>query len=99
MLDGDGVERTCDSIADKTLMRTLAAQSIVLLKNKGNLLPLNADKLKKIAIIGPNAKARVISGGGSASLKASYVITPYDGIINALPKDVEVLYNEGVIGG
>lgn len=79
-------------------MRKVASESIVLLKNEGGILPLQASKLKKIAIIGPNAKARVIGGGGSASLKASYFITPYDGIVNALPKDVKVLYNEGTIG-
>lgn len=98
MIDGDGVERTNDSAEDNALMRKVASQAIVLLKNEGNLLPLQADSLKKVAIIGPNAKARVISGGGSAGLKPSYVITPYDGIIDALPTGVEVLYSEGTRG-
>jgi beta-glucosidase len=79
-------------------MRKVASQAIVLLKNEGNLLPLQAGTLKKVAIIGPNAKARIISGGGSAALKPSYVVTPYDGIVNALPTGVEVLYGEGASG-
>ncbi|KIJ29147.1 glycoside hydrolase family 3 protein [Sphaerobolus stellatus SS14] len=95
ILDGDGKERTHDSKEDNALMRKVASQTIVLLKNEGNILPLQANQIKKIAIIGPNAKARVISGGGSASLKCSYVVTPYDGITSALSKDTEVLYSEG----
>lgn len=97
-MDGDGKERTFDSEEDNILMRKLASQSIVLLKNEGHILPLQAEKLKKIAIIGPNAKARVVSGGGSAALKLSYLITPYDGITRALSKDVQVLYSEGTSG-
>ncbi|KZS87466.1 glycoside hydrolase family 3 protein [Sistotremastrum niveocremeum HHB9708] len=95
IIDGDGQERTNDSQEDVALMRRLAAQAIVLLKNDGGILPLKADHLKKVAIIGPNAKARVLTGGGSASLKASYFVSPYEGIVKALPKDVEISYNEG----
>lgn len=40
VLDGDGLEYTRESESDTALMRSLAAQSIVLLKNENNLLPL-----------------------------------------------------------
>ena len=90
------MERTHDSAEDKALMRKVASESIVLLKNEGSLLPLKTSTLKKIAIIGPNAKARVRGGGGSANLRPSYVITPYEGIVNALPIETEVLYNAGI---
>lgn len=83
------------------MMRSLAAASIVLLKNDNKLLPLpsSSDKIKKIAVIGPNAKAKIVSGGGSASLKASYFVSPYDGIVKALEgKGVEVGYHQGVQG-
>ncbi|KAI5119584.1 hypothetical protein M0805_006469 [Coniferiporia weirii] len=95
VLDGDGAERTHESEEDIALMRKVAAESIVLLKNEGNILPLKTTELKKVAILGGNAKALVLSGGGSASLKPSYFISPYDGIVNALGKDVEVTYTEG----
>ena len=39
----------------KQLAREVTAKSVVLLKNSKNLLPLNASKLKKIAVIGPYA--------------------------------------------
>ena len=95
MLDSDGQERTADSEEDKALMRKLAGESIVLLKNNGATLPLRTHGLKKIAIVGGNAKAQVFSGGGSASLKPSYFTSPYDGIVNALPKGVQVTYSVG----
>lgn len=70
----------------------------MLLRNEGSLLPLKAKELKKVAIVGPNAKALVLSGGGSAALKASFFVTPYDGIVKALKEagnEVEVTYSEG----
>ncbi|KAF9043921.1 glycoside hydrolase family 3 protein [Panaeolus papilionaceus] len=98
VLDGDGIERTVDTEESKVLLRQSAAQSIVLLRNQGGVLPLNAGQLKKIAVIGSNAKAIVLSGGGSAALKASFFVTPFQGIVNALQasgSDVAVEYCEG----
>ncbi|KZT51279.1 glycoside hydrolase family 3 protein [Calocera cornea HHB12733] len=98
ILDGDQVERTHDTPADKALMRKVAGSAIVLLKNDGGILPLDKAKVRTLAIIGPSAKAAAFAGGGSASLKASYVVTPFEGITAALPKDVKVLYAEGCQG-
>lgn len=79
-------------------MRKIAGESITLLKNEGAVLPLLAQRLKKIAIVGGNAKGLVYSGGGSAALKPSYFVSPYDGIVNALPNGVLVTYSEGASG-
>ncbi|KZO92432.1 glycoside hydrolase family 3 protein [Calocera viscosa TUFC12733] len=98
ILDGDQKERTHDTPEDRALMRKVARDAIVLLKNHHDILPLKADKLKTLAIIGPNAKATYFAGGGSASLKASYVITPYEGILEAVSSDVKLLYTEGCQG-
>jgi len=60
VIDGDDdEERTQDKEEDKQIMRSLASAGIVLLKNEQNILPLpiSSDKVKKIAVIGPNAKA------------------------------------------
>lgn len=84
-----------ESEEDKALMRKLATETIVLLKNEKNLLPLQPANLKKIAIVGGNAQAVVLSGGGSAALKPSYFVSPYQGIVNALPSNVEVTFSEG----
>ncbi|ESK88409.1 glycoside hydrolase family 3 protein [Moniliophthora roreri MCA 2997] len=93
---GDGEERTRpDSPGTRKFCRKLAADGIVLLKNQGEVLPISPKKYKKIAVIGPNAKDRVISGGGSAFLKASYVITPFDGIKEGAANDLEIDYTVG----
>ena len=82
-------------------MRKVASESIVLLRNEGDVLPLNPQKLRKIAVIGPNAKAVLLSGGGSAVLKPNYFVNPYDGIVSALEHSgsgTEVTYSEGARG-
>jgi beta-glucosidase len=98
VLDGDGQEHTRDTEEEKSLMRKIAGESITLLKNQDAALPLQAHGLKKIAIVGGNAKGLVLSGGGSAALKPSYFVSPYDGIVNALPKGIQVTYSEGARG-
>lgn len=95
---GDGVERSRDSPEARQFCRKMAADTMVLLKNKGSLLPFRNDKVKKIAIIGPHAKASVISGGGSAALKPTYVVTPWDGILKNAPSGVELKYSVGCYG-
>ncbi|KAF8963765.1 beta-glucosidase [Flammula alnicola] len=76
VLDGDGLERTVDTPETTALLRKVAAESIVLLRNESAVLPLKPQELKKIAVVGPNAKAIVLSGGGSAALKASFYVSP-----------------------
>lgn len=100
VLDGDGTERAEEREDDTKLMRHVAASSIVLLKNEGAVLPLRPKEqgIKKIAIVGGNAKASVLSGGGSAALKPSYFISPYDGFAKAIGSDVELTYAEGAVG-
>jgi beta-glucosidase len=46
----------------------LAEQSIVLLRNQQAQLPLDASKIRSIAVIGPHADVGMISGGGSAQV-------------------------------
>jgi beta-glucosidase len=99
VLDGDGLERTADTPESKDLLRKVAAEGIVLLRNEGGVLPLAPERLRKVAVIGPNAKAVVLSGGGSAALKPSFFVSPYEGIVNALKAaGTEVTYCEGARG-
>jgi beta-glucosidase len=57
-----------DVEANLAIARTIEEQSIVLLKNSNNLLPLDRSKVRSIAIIGKNADMGMISGGGSAQV-------------------------------
>lgn len=96
---GDGIEHTRDSPEARQFCRKLAADGLVLLKNKDNILPILPTKVKRLAVIGPNARERVISGGGSAALKATYIVTPWDGISQNAPEGVIVDYEVGCYGG
>ena len=88
-------EQAIDRLEHRALIRTTAAESMVLLKNEGNILPLNKEKLKTIAIIGPNAKTAQIMGGGSAEVNAHYAITPYAGIASHVGESVTLGYEIG----
>ncbi len=82
----------------KAACRQIGGEGIVLLKNKGNILPLDPAKVKKIAVIGENAIKMMTVGGGSSSLKAAYEITPLQGLKNRLGKDFEIVYERGYVG-
>ena len=92
---GDGVERTRDTPEGRAFCRKLAAEGMVVLKNEQGVLPVKPGKVKKVALIGPNMKDRVISGGGSAALKPSYVVTPFAGITENAPEGIEFKYEVG----
>jgi beta-glucosidase len=71
------------------LVRHATAKSVVLLKNDNNLLPVNKDKIKSIAVIGPRADmviADLYSG------KPPYKISVLQGIKNAVGSDVEIRF-------
>ncbi|TFL04035.1 glycoside hydrolase family 3 protein [Pterulicium gracile] len=89
---GDGVEGSQDSEESRKFCREIAAAGIVVLKNEADILPI---KTKNILVVGPNAKGTVISGGGSAALKPTYVVTPYAGLADNAPDSVKVDYHVG----
>lgn len=78
--------------------RNIGEEGIVLLKNDNNLLPINTDKVKKIAVIGENAIKMMTVGGGSSSLKVKYELSPLDGIKNRFGDKAEIVYARGYVG-
>ena len=82
-----------DKEADAKIIRRVGAEGIVLLKNENSILPIMDSK--KVAVIGPNAKARVFTGGGSASLRCAWSQTPWDGLDSNKPNGVELSYALG----
>jgi beta-glucosidase len=81
------------SESHRALAREAAEKSIVLLQNKGDLLPLR--DLKKIAVIGRLADTPNTGDGGSSNTRPAYVVTPLAGIQAALEGQAEVLYDNG----
>ncbi len=86
-------EEAIDNPEHRKLLRKAAADGMVLLKNDG-ILPLKKD-IKKLAIIGPNAKEAQIIGGGSASLRPHYQVHPMEAIQARIGSETEILYSKG----
>ncbi len=86
-------------LKERELALEAAHQTVILLKNERNILPIDISKLKTLAVIGPNAD-RVMLGGYSGTPK--YTTTVLKEIQNKVGKKVNVLYSEGckiTIGG
>ena len=73
-----------------------ARSSMVLLKNSGNLLPLDKTKTKTIAIVGPNAYPTPPVGGGSAKVVPFSTVSYLEGLTNYLGTSATVLYYRGI---
>ena len=78
--------------------RHIASDGIVLLKNKGNLLPINVTKTKRVLVVGENAIKMMTVGGGSSSLKVQREVSPLDGLKEQLEPTIKVEYARGYVG-
>ncbi|MFP4521857.1 MAG: glycoside hydrolase family 3 N-terminal domain-containing protein [Fibrobacterota bacterium] len=85
-----------------------ARESIVLLKNSRDLLPLNKEKIKKIAVIGPNAdntinqlgdwsygSGQILGSGKEEGHPRENIVTVLDGIKKSAGESIEVTYCKG----
>jgi beta-glucosidase len=80
---------------DGAVARRLAEEGMVLLKNSGGLLPLNAARLHSIAVIGPYAAEAMTGGGGSSHVVPLYTVDPVKGIENRAGSRVKVSFADG----
>ena len=70
VIDNPPVRRVVDPFKGRDDAQKIEEKSLVLLKNEGGILPLNAAKVKTITVIGGHADMGVMSGGGSAQVDA-----------------------------
>ena len=85
-----------DTPERRALALLSAQKSIVLLKNDHHLLPLDKEKMKTIAVIGPNGDVAQMSGGGSGFLRGNYGISPLDGIKAKTKGKALVSFEQGI---
>lgn len=78
--------------------RRIGAEGIVLLRNKGNLLPLDPSKPQNILVVGENAVKMMTVGGGSSSLKVQRETSPLDGLRAQAPAGSNVVWERGYVG-
>jgi beta-glucosidase len=88
-----------ESDDNRKLAKESALESIVLLKNKDGFAPLNIQKIKSVAVIGPNADRKLLGG---YSGEPTYYTTLLQGIKEKVGDKIKVSYSEGcgiTIGG
>ena len=73
-----------------------AQEGIVLLKNDNNILPIDQNKIKSIAVIGPNAATAKTGGGGSSLVEPVYSVSPLEALKNKLDGKIKINFAEGV---
>lgn len=89
-VDESLAEKLCDAPQFRALAREAARQSIVLLKNDKNVLPL--DRARKIAVVGPNADVVQLGGYSAKGVKG---VSPLAGIRNLFGKQAEISFAKG----
>ncbi len=98
----DGEDRVKGSIATEAHYQDaykIASESVVLLKNEKNLLPLKTANIKSIAVIGNNATKKNALGGFGAGVKTKREVTPLEGLKNRLPEGIQINYAQGYLEG
>ncbi|MFN9072518.1 MAG: glycoside hydrolase family 3 C-terminal domain-containing protein [Hyphomonadaceae bacterium] len=91
---GEVTEQSIDRPEDRALARRAAIAGTVMLKNDG-LLPLDTERLKTIAVIGPNAAHGEIMGGGSSFVNAHYAAHPLAALQTRLDGKADVSHAPG----
>jgi beta-glucosidase len=98
-VDPDRAEAVVRDPSHRALALEAARKTITLLKNEGGLLPLDEHRVRRIAVIGPNADRVMLGGYSGVPLHADTVL---QGIRLRAPADVDVIYHEGckiTVGG
>ncbi|AEI10825.1 beta-d-glucosidase [Cellulomonas gilvus] len=99
-LDGlapDGPLRdTLDQVDVAGTLRRLVGRSMVVLRDDDATLPLGADAVRTVALVGPNAVAPFVQGGGSAYVRPERHVTPLDAMRDAFP-DAQVTVHAGAV--
>jgi beta-glucosidase len=94
-VDESRIEEVFNIEEHKQLARTVARESMVLLKNDGNILPLSKN-LKSIAVLGPNANNIMNQLGDYTSpQKREWVVSILDGIKQAVSSDTRIFHAKG----
>lgn len=84
-------EQSIDNIETRNLILQAGIEGLTLLKNENRVLPIR--NARKIAMIGPNVKRAIASGGGSAGLNPYYNVTPWQGMQNRF--DGKITFSQG----
>jgi len=96
LLDGNPKQARAELATPKhlALSRQAAAEAMVLLKNEDDILPLKNPRT--IALIGAIADYPAIQGGGSSQVTPGRIVTPLDGLKEAIESTVRIVHERGI---
>lgn len=91
----DDVKKVVRSKEHVALAKRVADESIILAENKNDILPLNLEKYKKIAIVGPNGHYALMGDYAWVRPDGKEGIDLYEGLVEAVGEKATVTYTEG----
>lgn len=91
----DDVKKVVRSKEHVALAKRVADESIILAENKNDILPLNLEKYKKIAIVGPNGHYALMGDYAWVRPDGEEGIDLYEGLVEAVGEKATVTYTEG----
>ena len=95
VFDSTRLPGSLNTPAHHAVARRVAEESVVLLKNRDHALPLDASKIKSVAVIGENAVRHNADGFFGAGVKTMYQVTPLQGIEDLAGARVNITYSAG----
>lgn len=94
-INPDDVKKVVRSKEHVALAKRVADESIILTENKNNILPLDTDKYKKIAVVGPNGHYALMGDYAWTNSEGEEGVDLYEGLTAALGDKATVTYTEG----
>jgi len=88
-------ETKLNSAENKQIALDVAKEGIVLLKNEKSILPINLNKIKSIAVIGPNSKIATTGGGGSSMVVPFQTVSPLEALQNKIGSKIKINFAQG----
>lgn len=85
-----------DTPEHRSCAQAVAEESLVLLKNAGEILPFDRKTIRRIAVLGPNAAVARLGGGGSASVTPFFSISMLEGLRTVAGEKIAIDYAEAV---
>jgi len=89
------VEKRVEDLLTRMTLEA-ARESIVLLKNENDVLPIDQNKIKTLAVIGPNATEARTGGGGSSKVTPFYSVSSLEGLKKAVGDKINIRYALGI---
>lgn len=97
IMDERMVSLDIELLPHRALVRQIAAEGAVLLKNENNVLPFDRNASPTIAVLGPNYNVARTGGGGSSQVAPYHSVSPFEGMQNVGGAEVTLHGAAGVI--